>query len=634
MLHVEKLDAENFLSFERMSLEFPKGVVGILGINKDADAADSNGAGKSSLFDAIYFVLFGKSLRGLRIDQLVRNGQTRMSVTLAFSDHTGQNYVLSRGRDGGNSFFSLERDGEALSFESRGFQKALDEIIGISESLFKQVVLFGQGTKRFSELSDTEKKELIEEVLQLDVYAKAANLASKDATELLNEKKKGEAVLEQQISMLEQQETLLAELREKQGQWSGKRELRLLQIEEDLDNLIEREKEHREVLNRSKFLESRQIGAEGYNAKAQELKGAKKSLEDMDNVYASQLQELQEKRQGYIEAARIRYQEHLMLCDLAKGKCPTCGGRVEHAQGYQEKADANFVEYERFERRREKINKQLEQFESAYRDIRKRKEGEIKALEKEINDLGTEINDAKVALERVKVLQMGMDGIERELKAKEEELERVRSERNPHDPTSLEKMIEKLRGQKEGKEKQVAEQHKRWKYASVLSEVMGTKGLRSFLFESVLPELNEGIDRLTEVVTGGSLSARLSIYSETAKGEKREKVSVEVYNPTGGSSYEALSSGEKKRLDLPIAFALQEIVHRRGLGMNVTLLDEAFENVDESGASGLLALFSEVMKRNKAMESLLVVTHDAELGGRMGQQLRIVKDGGVSSFLM
>ncbi|NIR17999.1 MAG: AAA family ATPase, partial [Desulfobacterales bacterium] len=94
------LKAENFLSLGDVKLKLAnRGVVLIMGENRDASGASSNGAGKSAIWDAMVWGLFGKTLRGITGDDVVNlKAKKNCKVRLSLKDDAGQDVKIIRYR--------------------------------------------------------------------------------------------------------------------------------------------------------------------------------------------------------------------------------------------------------------------------------------------------------------------------------------------------------------------------------------------------------------------------------------------------------------------------------------------------------------------------------------------------------
>lgn len=150
----------------------------------------ANGAGKSSMLDGVAYALFDEARA--RTDDLVKLGATNMSATVEFG-FAGARYRVTRGRStraGGKTFLELHMavDGGWMPLTGdtiRDTQDAIAELLRLDASTFKTAVLLGQGeANRFAQATAAERKRVLGQILQLDVYARAEEVARQRAREL------------------------------------------------------------------------------------------------------------------------------------------------------------------------------------------------------------------------------------------------------------------------------------------------------------------------------------------------------------------------------------------------------------------------------------------------------------------
>ena len=80
-MRIKRVSVNNFMSIEKIDIDLSKeGLNLVLGKNSDSKQFDSNGSGKSSLFDAIVWCMYGEILRNVNVDKLVRNGEKELTV--------------------------------------------------------------------------------------------------------------------------------------------------------------------------------------------------------------------------------------------------------------------------------------------------------------------------------------------------------------------------------------------------------------------------------------------------------------------------------------------------------------------------------------------------------------------------
>ncbi len=168
-LILQKVVLEGFLSHNKTEVVFEKGVNTIVG---------PNGAGKSSILEAIYYALTGNGWRIRRKEQLVNLKHSSAKVILEFK-HEGKTYRVERLIPSGASEKAMlwelrEGKGKVIADRATDVNAKLAEILGIETSKLDGIVLVNQGelTKVFASLSPSERKEILDKLLGLDLYEK------------------------------------------------------------------------------------------------------------------------------------------------------------------------------------------------------------------------------------------------------------------------------------------------------------------------------------------------------------------------------------------------------------------------------------------------------------------------------
>lgn len=128
-----------------------------------------NGAGKSTMLEAITFALFGKQFRDIKLGQLINSITKKnllVNLTLEYDSHI---YTITRGQK--PAIFEVTKDGVPLE-QSTEFQTEFEDMIGMNYNSFKQVVVLGTaGYKPFMELNKPDRRKLVEDLLEVSVLA-------------------------------------------------------------------------------------------------------------------------------------------------------------------------------------------------------------------------------------------------------------------------------------------------------------------------------------------------------------------------------------------------------------------------------------------------------------------------------
>jgi len=664
-MYIIRVLAQNFLCFIKMQLDLlDLGLISLYGINHRSTSQNNNGAGKSALFEALYFALYGKMLRNILskeiptrasiLEQAGEKTKGTFSIVSFVNSQTKEIYQVERFHSHpklkNELFLWLYNDPDApelteepialmdkptlVAQDLRGAdkdetQRKIIKLIGLSRDMFRQVTLFGKGGMPcFSGLSDTAKKQLLEEILQIHLYTKAEKIAKDRRKEEKEELRVLANKRIQQLEIIDQKRSRLIDLVQRQDQWTRDRSAKFEALGNQIRDLERTtEKEPPCVTQEQIDAAKKQLAAENDNHQEtikelqEKIPPLEKQIRDADKEYAR----ITAERSGLEKEVNRRSK----LID--SGSCPTCGQTVDDAV-FPGSTELN-----------EQIDSLVDQQSKQYTvcqtlPVNKRNiEREIEAEKERFSKRYWELDQQHDTLYKGKInydqWAFKQEHKQHEIDALKERVQQTREEISPFEEllASERKELEQHVRKEEETRKERDAVDQEIKKLNVLVNVFGTKGIRSFLLENLLPEVNERLFEYADIMTSGELVAQLSIQSETAKGEKREKISIIVQTKTGENvRYESCSSGEQRRLDVPLALALQDLSLARGQGLGLSLLDEVFENVDEAGVENMMELLHCVSKR-KGINTTIVVTHNEQLNQRFNHGIVVERDVNGSS---
>lgn len=179
-LNFKEIRIRNFLSFGNVEEIIPLNKClyqVIIGMNKDKSnsSLDRNGVGKSTIFEAIHYALFGKSIGNkITLGNLINNiNKKNMVVTLVF-EKNGVEYTIKRGRSP-NILMFMKNDEEINVNESQGdsreTQVEIEKILGMNEDVYNQIVCLSCKVPIFNDQTTANQKNIIEHILGINIIS-------------------------------------------------------------------------------------------------------------------------------------------------------------------------------------------------------------------------------------------------------------------------------------------------------------------------------------------------------------------------------------------------------------------------------------------------------------------------------
>lgn len=528
---------ENFKSIRAMEFNFdrPVGVHLIAGDNRVNRRLGSNGAGKSSIFDALCFVLYGKTPDGKRGPDLVPwSGAGTVKVSLLLHDH--KSIVRTHAPN------KLTYDGKVVD------QEKLDTLLGMNFDTFCHTMLLGQSIPLFFDLTPTAKMQLFNDVLDLDRWTERSKKARKTADELLTRINTTETFLVGLNAQLSDAEHDLSTARSEANAWDAKQEVNRSEVEADLKQLNKRI-ELLQLKHDDNDLE--------YDGAMTEIPPLKKELRQLDDYLNGAIRKAESPNElkKQIEIAR-------------KGKCPTCGGPLrddKHMKDLKSRlADAR-VTAKRITDLRGQISMQkaaLEKFETRAANARHELDMVTKPLaeakaarqqcDNKLREAADEINPYR---DRLQTLRRRLKKIESEITENKREL------------------------------KIVTRRQMRTEFW-----VKGFKDLELFLIDDVLQELEIATAMMLDQLGLIGWSIHYKTETETKAGTIKRGLTTFIKSPDNKEAvrWECWSGGEKQRLRILGALALSEVLlARAGIDPTIEILDEPSSHLSPEGVDDL-----------------------------------------------
>ena len=187
----------------------------VLGENLDLGANGSrNGTGKTTIINALSFALYGNALTKIKLSNLInKTNEKQMLVSVEFTKND-TNYKIERGRKPNIlKLFVNDQDNDAQG-DSRETQKVIEDILGLTHTMFKHIVALNTTTEPFLSMKAADQREVIEELLGITLLSEKASVLKeqvRDSKDIIKQEEfkikaitESNARIEYQIRNLEQ----------------------------------------------------------------------------------------------------------------------------------------------------------------------------------------------------------------------------------------------------------------------------------------------------------------------------------------------------------------------------------------------------------------------------------------------
>jgi len=628
---------QNFGSIGSLTLPLNKpGLILVTGINRDAPNADSNGSGKSLIFEAICWCLWGETVRGLSGDEVVNTKTGKDCVVALTVVEHGTTYVVSRHRLDSSS----RKPNDLLVFAGgvplgttgklKTMQEVVDQLVGFDFDTFR-AMMPGAGIK-VANMTDKSIKELLESLLQTEQLS-AAYEASRAKLKVLEASiARHQATAEsarQQIALLENDVQGILQMQQQVETHNQQRreehETRIKQLiaeVESADAVLRKEPElkeqHFDFRTKANNLEVN-IDAEWLGPLRTEL-----LLKD------ARVKKLNADQAGLLALVK-RIDADIAKINKLGASCAACQQSIpgEHIAACVASLDAE----------KTKLEQQVTTLANHVAVVEaEKKEAELQTFVT-VNTLRQQVDQFRMAEKLVSDELTALEHVKRskarafsDFKREKEALDKLNSQTYDF-KAMLEIKGEKINELKESVlqqsivTKQVEEEIK---LCSFWVTGFSPAGLRSFMLDYVTPILNDRAKHYADLLTNGEMEVTFSTKSALKKGDIKDKFSIAVTQTHGSSSYAGSSTGERARADLVIAMALGDLAQfRTAKQLPWRFLDEPFESIDRSGTEAIVKLLNDQKSRYK---TVFVVTHKPDFKEMFSQRITIVKQDGFSSL--
>lgn len=634
------LSAKNFLPFGDPGIEIDLSKYGniilIRGENKDVQDEEekiaSNGTGKSSCPEILVYTLFGKTIKHkLSHTNVINNKNGKKLRTEARWDK----YRVVRTRKPDSLRLWESEDGvwdDETEITKGGMpetQKEIEKLLGLTYESFVNVVVFTDNNAgSFLECKVPAKREIVEDVLDLQKYLAFYDVAKKHKNEFREKIKLISNSYDHMLSEKAAAEKRVEQAIKQEEDWK-------LAKEKELAQLIENAKKVKEELQASdsgdalaKFNDA-QDRIKELNDSILDLKEKQTKLLEINKECHTKLDTLRENKDLVIASAqeiKSRIQEKQSVIETSQLKidrfnsleenmtCSACFGVIkkenyklamEHEKEVIEKANG-VIESEKPElagivKKLEEINSGIDKLNSASKlsnDKSTEIANKLVGIRNEITELSKIHKPEADATTRI--LEERLTELKKQAISKKEELESL----SPYAEiiVSAKEDVEVQTKKCEDKKTELSESKKKLPYYEFWFKAFGDSGIRKFIIDEIIPALNSRIEYWLQFL----IDSKISLKFDNKLEETIER------NPSDGDPfvYHAMSGGERRRLNLAVSQAFAHVMMlNSGRSPSIVFLDEVTTNIDPIGVQGVYNMIMELSKEKQ----VFVTTHDHDL---------------------
>ena len=566
MILFEKVRWKNFLSTgnQETEINFTENATNIV--------IGTNGAGKSTVLDALTFSLFGKPFRKINKPQLVNSvNEKDCRVEVEFSI-SGTNWRVIRGIK--PAIFQIYRDDTLLDQSAAALdqQKWLEQnVLKMNYKSFTQIVILGSSTfVPFMQLTAANRRDVIEDLLDIRIFSSMNNLIKDKIRNLKEDVKVLDLKKESLSDKVQMQENFIEEL-EKRGK----------------KNIKDKEDKIQGLLNEENDLIN---ACQGMN---EELSSLEKRLE-VNAGATEKLRTLGNLKGKISNKVSTITKEHKFFTQNTV--CPTCDQAIEETFRINRIKDA--------QDKAKELQSGYKELEEAIKNEEER-ERQFLSLSKEITSLthGISKNNTQIA------------GCQRQVRDLESEIQRIADQLANRNIEH-----EKLATFKETLQTtydDLAQRKDTINYYDFSYSLLKDGGVKSKIIKKYLPLINQQVNRYLQMMDFYINFTLDEEFSETVQSPIHENF-----------SYSSFSEGEKMRIDLALLFTWREVARmKNSVNTNLLIMDEVFDSsLDGLGTEDFLKIIRFVIKD----ANIFVISHKESLHDKFDNVIKFEKVKGFS----
>ncbi len=570
MILFKKIRYKNFLSTgtHYTEIDFTKNSTNLI--------IGTNGAGKSTVLDALTFSLFGRPFRKINKPQLINSTNDKDCRVEVEFDIGNISWKVVRGIK--PNLFEIYKNDSVLDQSSAALdqQKWLEQnVLKMNYKSFTQIVILGSSTfVPFMQLPASHRREVIEDLLDIRIFSSMNVVIKEKIRSIKDELKTLELKKESLNDKVKMQKNFIEEL-ENRGKENIKNKQILIST---LDNEVEIFMKESAVVEENIFEKQKEL---------EDYLGATDKLKKLGNLKGKISQKVS-----------TITKEHKFFTENTV--CPTCTQEIDEVFRINRINDA--------QSKAKELQSGYKELEGAIKEEEER-ERQFLILSKEITKLTNEISQNNVKI----------SGCQRQIRDLEHEIQTVTNQLENRN-TEHEK-LEEFRNNLQTTYEELATKKDSVNYYDFTYSLLKDGGVKSKIIKKYLPLINQQVNRYLQM---------MDFYINfTLDEEFNETVQSPIHEDF---SYASFSEGEKQRIDLALLFTWREVARmKNSVNCNLMILDEIFDSsLDSTGTEEFLKIIRYVIKD----ANIFVISHKTGLEDKFESVLRFEKVKGFSRMVV
>jgi len=535
----------------------------------------SNGAGKSTILDALTFSLYGKSFRKINKGQLVNSVNEKNCFVEIEFDIGGIIWKVERGIK--PNIFKIFRNDEELNQNASAIdqQKWLEQnVLKMNYKSFTQIVILGSSTfVPFMQLPVSSRREVVEDLLDIKIFSSMNDIVKGKIRLLKDEIKTLDLKKESLKDKVEMQKGFINKIESQTKNDIDKKKQLITSYEENVHN------RYQDGFNLENQMQDLKNEMEKYS-------NATKRLRDFGGIKGKLSQRI-----GKLVG------DHKFFSD--NSVCPTCGQDIEESFRVNRIKDS--------QDKAEELRKGFEELQQAIKDEELR-ESNFSKLSQEVSS----------SLNGISTNNTEITGLQRQISRLESEIQTITTEIE-NQSIEHEKLAELNESLQETYDN-LAERKDKVSYQDFIYNLLKDGGVKAKIINKYLPLINQQVNRYLQM---------MDFYINFKLDEEfNETIETPIHEDF---TYSSFSEGEKMRVDLSLLFTWREIARlKNSVNTNLLIMDEVFDSsLDGFGTEEFLKIIRFVIKD----ANIFVISHKTGLEDKFDEVLKFEKIKGFSRML-